>query len=139
MSETYRWLVPALGFAFLTGILGVLIKLSLRHSDWTALLVWTAVVYVTLAAGALATGEASLYVGHGWWWTMAAGVAAALGLICSFIALRHADAVVAVPVMSAYPVVTVAASLAFLSESVSLTKALGVLLVLVGVVVVARG
>lgn len=139
MSDTYRWLVPALGFALLTGVLGVMIKLSLRHADWTAILVWTAIVYVTLAVGALATGQASLYVGTGWWWTMAAGVTAALGLICSFIALRHADAVVAVPVMSAYPVVTVAASLALLSESISVTKAFGMGLVLIGVVVLARG
>jgi len=139
MSATSRWLVPALGFAVLTGILGVMIKLSLRHADWTAILVWTAIVYATLAIGAVATGQASLYVGHGWWWTMAAGVTAALGLICSFVALRHADAVVAVPVMSAYPIVTVAASLAFLSESFSTTRAIGMALVLVGVVVLARG
>jgi transporter family protein len=69
---------------------------------------------------------------------MGSGVCAAVGLICSFIALRNADAVVAVPVMSAYPVVTVIASLAFLSESISATKALGVMLVLAGVLVLAR-
>jgi len=61
-----------------------------------------------------------------------------VGLIGSFIALRHADAVVAVPVMSMYRVVTVVASLAFLGESLSLSKLLGVLLVLAGVIVLVR-
>jgi drug/metabolite transporter (DMT)-like permease len=61
-----------------------------------------------------------------------------VGLIGSFIALRHADAVVAVPVMSTYPVVTVLASVAILGESVSGSKIVGVLLVLAGVVVLVR-
>ncbi len=56
MSETSRWLVPALGFAVLTGVLGVTIKLSLRHADWTAILVWTAIVYSVLAVGASSPG-----------------------------------------------------------------------------------
>jgi uncharacterized membrane protein len=59
-------------------------------------------------------------------------------LICSFVALRHAKAVVAVPVMSAYPLVTVLASIAFLGESFSLAKVVGVGLVLAGVVLLAR-
>jgi transporter family protein len=138
MSETYRWLAPALGFVALTGVLGVTIKLALRHADWTAILVWTAIVYATIAVGAVFVGNATFYVGPGWAWAMGSGVCAAVGLICSFIALRNADAVVAVPVMSAYPVVTVIASLAFLSESISATKALGVMLVLAGVLVLAR-
>jgi bacterial/archaeal transporter family protein len=138
MSQTYRWLVPALGFVLLTGALGVTIKLSLRHTNWTAILVWTAIVYAILALGAVLAGGASFYVGPGWPWAMTSGVCAAGGLICSFVALRNADAVVAVPVMSAYPVVTVIASLAVLSESISATKVVGMMLVLFGVLVLAR-
>ena len=40
--------------------------------------------------------------------------------------------------MSAYPVVTVIASLAILGESLSGTKIVGVMLVLAGVIVLAR-
>jgi uncharacterized membrane protein len=138
MSATGRWLVPALGFVVVTGVLGVTIKLALRHVDWQAILVWTAIVYAVLALGAVALGQASLEVGPGSGWALASGVCAAVGLICSFIALRHADAVVAVPVMSAYPVVTVIASLAFLGEAFSFTKAAGVGLVLTGVALLAR-
>ena len=79
-----------------------------------------------------------MHVNRGAPWALASGICAAVGLICSFIALRHAKAVVAVPVMSAYPVVTVLASIAFLRESLSLTKAAGVGLVLIGVILLAR-
>ena len=137
-AATSRWLIPALGFVLWTGLLGVTIKLALRNLDWPVLLLWTGIVYSVLAVCVLATGAGSLGLGPGVGWAAVSGVAAAAGLICSFVALRHADAVVAVPVMSTYPVVTVIASLAILGESMSVTKILGVLLVLAGVIVLVR-
>lgn len=137
-ATTGRWLIPALGFVLVTGLLGVTIKLALRNLDWPVLLLWTGIVYCALAGFALATGRASLGFGPGVGWAVVSGVFAASGLIFSFVALRHADAVVAVPVMSMYPVVTVIASVAVLAESVSVSRILGVLLVLVGVVVLVR-
>jgi drug/metabolite transporter (DMT)-like permease len=137
-AATSRWLLPALGFVVLTGLLGVTIKLALRHVDWPVLLLWTGIVYCVLAAGALVTHQVSFGFGPGVGWAAVSGVCAAGGLICSFVALRHADAVVAVPVMSTYPVVTVVASVAVLAESLSATKVAGVLLVLAGVLVLAR-
>ena len=137
-ATTGRWLLPALGFVLFTGLLGVTIKLALRHVDWPVILLWTGVVYCVLAGLALATGQASLGFGPGVGWAVVSGVFAAAGLVCSFVALRHADAVVAVPVMSTYPVVTVIAAVAVLNESVSVPRILGVLLVLVGVVLLVR-
>jgi transporter family protein len=137
-GATARWLVPALGFVALTGVLGVTIKLALRDVEWPVLLLWTGVVYAVLAGGAIVTGNVSVGFGPGVGWAVVSGLAAALGLICSFIALRHADAVVAVPVMSAYPLVTVLVSLAVLGEVITLSKVGGMFLVLAGVIVLAR-
>jgi drug/metabolite transporter (DMT)-like permease len=137
-AATSRWLVPALGFVLLTGLLGVTIKLALRHVDWPVLLLWTGIVYFVLAVGALLTHQVTFELGPGVGWAAVSGVFAAGGLICSFVALRHADAVVAVPVMSTYPVVTVIASVAVLAESISAGKVGGVLLVLAGVLLLAR-
>lgn len=137
-SATSRWLIPALGFVLFTGLLGVTIKLALRNVEWPVLLLWTGIVYSVLAISVLATGVVSVGFGPGVGWAAVCGVFAAAGLICSFVALRHADAVVAVPVMSMYPVVTVIASLAILGETLSLSKLLGVLLVLAGVIVLVR-
>jgi drug/metabolite transporter (DMT)-like permease len=136
---TARWLVPALGFVLLTGLLGVTIKLALRDVDWPVILLWTAIVYAAIALGSAALGNTSLHLTDaGGAWALASGVCAAGGLICSFIALRHADAVVAVPVMATYPVVTVLASLAFLDEGFGPAKAAGVGLVIAGVILLAR-
>jgi drug/metabolite transporter (DMT)-like permease len=137
-EATSRWLLPALGFVVLTGLLGVTVKLALRNVEWPVLLLWTGIVYFVLAVGALATRQVGFGFGPGVGWAAVSGVCAAGGLICSFVALRHADAVVAVPVMSTYPVITVIASAAVLAEAMSASKVAGMLLVLAGVVVLAR-
>jgi uncharacterized membrane protein len=136
--STNKWVLPALGFVLLTGLLGVTIKLALRDVKWPELLIWTAIVYAVLAVASIPLGNTKMHLGTGGLWALASGLCAAFGLICSFVALRHAKAIVAVPVMSAYPVVTVLASVAFLRESFSPMKALGVGLVLAGVVLLAR-
>jgi drug/metabolite transporter (DMT)-like permease len=133
-----KWLLPALGFVVLTGLLGVTIKLALRGANWPELLTWAGIVYALLALASIPLGNTHLHFGVTAVWGVTSAFCAALGLICSFIALRHASAVVAVPVMSAYPVVTVVASVAILHESLSLTKLLGMGLVLAGVVLLAR-
>lgn len=133
-----RWLLPALGFVLLTGLLGVTIKLALRDVKWPELLIWTAMVYAVLALGSAVLAGNTVHLNRGTPWALLSGICAAMGLICSFIALRHAKAVVAVPVMSAYPVVTVLASVAFLRESISLSRVAGIGLVLAGVVLLAR-
>jgi drug/metabolite transporter (DMT)-like permease len=133
-----KWIVPALGYVCLTGILGVTIKLALRGMRWPELLLWTAFVYVIVAGLVLALGHPTVHLDASSGWALATGVGAAAGIVCSFVALRHAPAVLAVPVMSAYPVVTVLASLAFLGESFTVTKAAGVGLVLAGVILLAR-
>lgn len=133
-----KWILPALGFVLVTGVLGITIKLALRHVKWPELLLWAALVYAALAVVSLFLGNKTIHLGAGGAWGLASGICAASGLIFSFVALRHAPAVVAVPVMSAYPVVTVIGSLIFLGESFSASKAVGAALVLTGVVLLAR-
>jgi drug/metabolite transporter (DMT)-like permease len=135
---TNKWLLPALGFVVLTGMLGVTIKLALRGASWPELLTWAGIVYALLALASIPLGNTHLHLGVTGLWGVTSAFCAALGLICSFIALRHASAVVAVPVMSAYPVVTVIASVVILHESLSVMKLLGMGLVLAGVVLLAR-
>lgn len=114
------------------------IELALRGASWPELLTWAGIVYALLALASIPLGNTHLHLGVTAVWGVTSAFFAALGLICSFIALRDASAVVAVPVMSAYPVVTVIASVAILHESLSLMKLLGMGLVLAGVVLLAR-
>jgi drug/metabolite transporter (DMT)-like permease len=136
---TSKWLIPALGFVLVTGMLGVTVKLALRDVEWPVILLWSAIVYVVIGLGVVVFGDASLHLDEaGGRWALVAGVCAAGGLTCSLIALRHADAVVATPVMAVYPAVTVIGSLAFLGESFGPVKAVGLGLVIGGVILLAR-
>jgi hypothetical protein len=91
-----RWLLPALGFVLLTGLLGITIKLALRDVRWPELLIWTAIVYAMLAVGSIPLGNTRMHLGMGAVWAVASGLCAAVGLICSFVALRHASPIVAI-------------------------------------------
>lgn len=138
MSGTARWLVPALAFVAVTGFAGVSTKLALRDLSWPSILLWTAVVYIIAATVALSTGAATLDVTRSSAWGLVTGVCAVSSLVLSFVALRHADAGLAVPVMSAFPLVTVPAAVIILGESLTVQRVVGLLLVLAGVIVIAR-
>ena len=84
-----RSYLPALVFVLFTGLLGVTIKLALRHVEWPLILLWTGIVYSVLATITLGTGQATLSFGPGVGWAAVSGLFAAVGLIGSFIALRR--------------------------------------------------
>jgi transporter family protein len=63
--------------------------------------------------------------------------AAAGGLICFFYAPSKGDASVVVPTTSAYSVIALVGSAIFLSESITVPKVIGTVLVVAGVVVIS--
>jgi bacterial/archaeal transporter family protein len=63
--------------------------------------------------------------------------AAILGQIFYFTALKHGKASVVVPMVGAYPLVSALLSIAFLREAVTWPKALGIALVVGGVVLLS--
>jgi len=63
---------------------------------------------------------------------------AAAGLILLFVALTRGEASTVVPATAAYPVVTLAGSALFLSESVTVARVAGTVLVIAGVVLLSR-
>jgi bacterial/archaeal transporter family protein len=63
--------------------------------------------------------------------------AAAGGLICFFYALSKGDASAVVPLTSAYPVIALVGGAVFLSESITVPKVIGTVLVVAGVVVIS--
>src|SRR3954451_22079110 len=96
------WVVPALFYIGLLGTLGVTTKLALRHITWQDVIVWTAIVYLVIAIGMLALGQAKIAVGAGTPAAIASGVLASTALIAFYIALGHGDASRVVPFTSAY-------------------------------------
>ena len=113
------WIVPTLGYILLVGAAGVTAKLALRTISWQQLVLW---VPLGAAGG----------------WAVATAFCAAAGLILLFVALTRGEASTVVPATAAYPAVTFAGSALFLSESVTVARVAGTVLVIAGVVLLSR-
>jgi uncharacterized membrane protein len=129
------WLVPTLAYVVTLGALGVTSKLALRTLDWQELVVWTAGAYALAAVAILALGGGSLHLESNTWWALLSALIVVSSLVLLYIALGNGEASKIVPITAAYPAVTLVLSALFLSESVTVAKLGGMLLVLAGVVV----
>jgi bacterial/archaeal transporter family protein len=132
------WIAPTIGFVIATGLLGVTSKLALRSLQWQDLLIWTALAYAIVAVTVLATGG-----GRPRWtpdtpWAIVTGILPVASLVMFFLAIGAADASRVVPVSAIYPLVTVVAAWLLLNETITVTQALGMLLVIGGVVALTR-
>ena len=131
------WLIPALGYVVLVGIAGITTKVALRTIDWQQVVYWVPVAYVVLSLLLWLVYQKPMVLGTGGGWAIVTAFAAAGGLICFFYALSKGDASVVVPATSAYPVIALAGGAIFLSESITVPKVIGTLLVIAGVVVIS--
>ncbi len=129
------WLLPTLGYILAVGALGVTGKLALRTLSWPDLILWTGVGYIVVATVLLAMGRTEVRLAEGWGWAALSGALAITGLVMLYLALGTGKASTVAAVTAAYPVVTLLLAAAFLSEAVTVGRAVGVGLVVVGVVV----
>lgn len=130
-----RWLVPTLAYVVTLGALGVTSKLALRSMGWQDLVVWTASAYTVLAIVLLAVGQGHFATGPDVGWALVSAVIVVSSLVLLYIALGNGEASKVVPITAAYPAVTLVGAALFLSESITIGKVAGMLLVLAGVVV----
>ncbi len=76
----------------------------------------------------------------GMWWGFAAGVAAASGDLCFYLALQSgAETSIVIPLVSLYPVVTIVIAFCFLKERIRLTQMVGILIALFAIILLTRG
>ena len=129
------WLLPTLGYILAVGALGVTGKLALRTLSWPDLILWTGVGYIVVATVLLGLGRTEVRLAEGWAWAALSGSLAITGLVMLYLALGTGKASTVAAVTAAYPVVTLLLAAAFLSEAVTVGRAVGVGLVVVGVVV----
>ena len=71
-------------------------------------------------------------------WALASGVCGAIGMLFFAMAIKRGDAAIIVTLSAIYPVFTLLLSPLILQEKLTLTHVIGVLLVTLGVVLVAR-
>jgi transporter family protein len=130
------WLLPTLYYVVAVGALGVTGKLALRTLDWPDLILWTGAGYIVVASFLLATGQTQLRFVHDTGWAIASGALAISGLIALYLALGNGDAGKVISITAAYPAVTLVLAALFLSEAITVGRAVGTLLIIAGVVTV---
>lgn len=133
------WLLLTLGYVVALGIVGVTSKLALRSLSWQDLLLVTALVYAATAAALVLAGRAGLHWEHNTIWALVSAVCVVSALVFLYTALGHGEASKVVSVSAAYPAVTLVLSAIVLSEEITPVKALGMVLVIGGVVAISLG
>lgn len=132
------WLLPTLGYALTVGLTGISVKYALKTITWQQMVLWVPLAYAGFALILILGFGARFPLGVGGAWAALTALLASGGLILLFVALDRGQASVVVPVSSIYPVVTLIASAAFLSESVTVPKVVGTVLVVAGVTLISR-
>lgn len=133
-----QWLVPTLGYVVLLGAAGVTAKVALRTITWQQLVLWLPVAYLVFAVFVMVFQGQRLPLGAGGGWAVVTAIGMSSALILLFYALTKGEASKIVPASSAYPVVTLAGGALFLSESITLLRVVGTVLVIGGVVLLSR-
>jgi len=129
-----------MGYALIVGAQGILIKLAFKSVTWPAFLVPIAAMYTCLMAYFLITGQIKFPQTPGRWilWVTLAGASAAVSFPLINVALQRAPASQVIPITAAYPIVTAILSIIFLAEQPTALRVIGTLLIVVGVVLLAR-
>ena len=131
------WVLPTLGYVLTVGLLGVTSKLALRTMSWQELFLWLPMAYVAFAIGLAVTGT-RFVTGPGAGWAALSSICGGSALVLLSVGLANGEASQVVPVSSIYPLVTVVASVAFLSERFTAVRGIGTALVVGGVILLSR-
>lgn len=131
------WLLPTLGYVAVLGIWGITGKLALRSLSWQDVLLITAVVYVFVAAGLVLFGQTEFKSDANNWWAIASAACVIGALILFYLALGTGEASKVVPISAAYPAVAMVLAAIFLSESITVGRVVGALVVIGGVVLIS--
>lgn len=132
-----RWLIPTLGYVVLLGALGVTSKLALRSLPWQGLVAVASFAYLLATVAMVSMGQVQLSGNIDLFWAAVTAVITVSSLVLLYVALGAGEASKVIPISAAYPAVTLVLSAMFLGEAFTAGRALGVLLVIGGVVVLS--
>ena len=132
------WIAPTLGYIVILGAAGVTAKLALRTITWQQLVLWVPLFYIVFSVVFVVGSGTRFPLGAGGAWAAATALCASSALVLFFYALTKGEANTVVPASSAYPVVTLAGSVLFLSESITVLRVIGTGLVIGGLILLSR-
>ena len=131
------WLLYAAGSAFFAGVTSILAKCGIRKTDSTvATAVRTMVVLIfswVIVWIVGSAGQISLISGETFLFLILSGAATGASWLCYFRALQLGNVNQVVPVDKSSTVLTILLALIFLGEGISLSKALAVAAIAVGI------
>jgi uncharacterized membrane protein len=137
-----RWLPYAIIAAVCWGLWGVLAKgPSKELSGWMTQVLFTLALLPTgLVALRSKSKSSATNRWRGLLWGLGAGLAAASGDLCFYLALQSgADTSIVVPLVSLYPVVTISIAFCCLRERIQLIQVAGVIVALFAITLLTRG
>ena len=132
------WLVPALGAIFFLAALGITSKLALETIEWQQIIPWGAVCYGVFTIVLMGFFDTRFALGRGGFWAAMTGICLSAGAVLTMLTLSRTEVSIAVPITAIYPVLTLIAAAIFLSESITVPKVIGTLLVVSGAAVIGH-
>jgi bacterial/archaeal transporter family protein len=135
----HGWLPAAAGYVLAVGVLGIAAKFALRATDWRALLLSTTAWYIALSSVMLLRGGIRLPPQPGMWILplLLTGALTAGSFPLLIAALSRGQTSLVVPVTASYPIITAVLSVVVLAEPFNWIRAMGTLLIVVGVALVS--
>lgn len=138
-----NWLAYALLSALFAGLIAVVAKVGMRDVDSTTATAARSVIMAAALVGLVAVrgdfAKLGAINGRAWAFIALAGACGAASWLCYFRALQLGDAVRVAPIDRLSVLVTTALAVAFLGEKISTSTGAGILLILAGGILVARG
>lgn len=134
------WMGPAIFALVCWGVTGVTQKLSTNRISYQRSFVWFALAFVPLSAAVAAVCKLDWRLSPAEVaWCAAGGFLNGLGALTSFAALASGGrASIVIPLVSLYPLVTVAGCRVFLGETISARQAAGAALAIVAAILLSQ-
>ena len=135
-----HWITLSAFALFFWGITGVTQKLSTNNISFERSFVWFGLAFLALSAAVVLVTPLDWRLTPGLVLLAAlGGLLNGLGALTSFAALeRGGKAAVVIPLISLFPLVTIAGACAFLGESLTLRQGVGVVIALAAVALLAQ-
>ena len=128
-----NWLMLSVIAMIMWGFWGFFAKLAASSLDWKQAYVMVGLVGALVYVVAFLFLKPQISIGGGFYYAILAGIAGPLGGIAFYQALGNGKASLVIPVAALYPVVTIALAFLVLSEKLTLTHGIGIMLAMASI------
>ena len=118
--------------------MGLVVKLATKHIDWTQIYIIKNTIIFAAAVIIYISQKPTITIGSpGFNYALAVDLISTIGTIAFYLAIQAGKAIIVIPLISLYPVITVVLSYPILHEEITLTMDLGIILALIAIVLIS--